>query len=146
MDPRLTHSSRLRGGPLQRERGPRAIQHLTFGPFRLDPQQRTISRAGAPLRLGSRAREILFTLVERAGETVTKRDLMARVWPDNIVEEGTLRVHIAALRKVLTDGHTGVRYVENIHGYGYRFLAPVMRLDAERSSSASQATAAEHTV
>jgi DNA-binding winged helix-turn-helix (wHTH) protein len=105
-------------------------QELTFGPFRLDPQQRVILRADAPLRLGSRAREILLALVERAGETVRKKELMARVWPDTIVEEGTLRVHISALRKALEDGKSGMRYVENVTGHGYRFVAPVTRFDA----------------
>jgi predicted ATPase/DNA-binding winged helix-turn-helix (wHTH) protein len=119
-------------------------QELTFGPFRLDLQQRVILRADAPLRLGSRAREILLTLVERAGETVRKNELMARVWPDTIVEEGTLRVHIAALRKALEDGKSGIRYVENVTGHGYRFVASVTRFDAERSFPALQASAAKH--
>jgi DNA-binding winged helix-turn-helix (wHTH) protein len=72
---------------------------------------------------------------ERAGESVRKSELIARVWPDTIVEESTLRVHIAALRKALGDGCSGMRYVENINGYGYRFIAPVIRLDGERDSS-----------
>jgi DNA-binding response OmpR family regulator len=74
------------------------------------------SRGHAPLRLGSRALEILLTLVERAGEVVKKSELMARVWPDTVVEEGTLRVHIAALRKALGDGQSGMWYVENVTG------------------------------
>jgi DNA-binding winged helix-turn-helix (wHTH) protein len=155
MDPRLTHSSRLRDDRIKPGQAPGAIQpvynshlwngpDLTFGPFRLDPRQRLIFRASTPLRLGSRAREILFTLMERAGESVRKSELIARVWPDTIVEESTLRVHIAALRKALGDGRSGMRYVENINGYGYRFIASVIRLDAERCSAASHASAAEH--
>jgi DNA-binding winged helix-turn-helix (wHTH) protein len=61
---------------------------LQFGPFRLLPQQRVLLHSNTPLRLGSRAREILFALVERAGEIVMKNELIARVWPDTIVEEG----------------------------------------------------------
>jgi DNA-binding winged helix-turn-helix (wHTH) protein len=118
-------------------------QDLTFGPFRLDRQQRVIFRAHAPLRLGSRAREILLILVERAGEVVKKSELMARVWPDTIVEEGTLRVHIAALRKALGDGQSGVRYVENVTGHGYRFIAPLTRVDETRASPATQVHAAD---
>jgi DNA-binding winged helix-turn-helix (wHTH) protein len=74
-------------------------QEIAFGPFRLNPQQRLLFRGDKPLRLGNRAREILVILVERAGEIVNKRELMGRVWPNTIVEEGSLRVHIASLRK-----------------------------------------------
>ena len=102
---------------------------IAFGPFRLYPEQRVLFRADTLVRLGSRAREILLLLVERAGEMVTKSELMARVWPDTIVEEGSLRVHIAALRKALGDGQAGVRYVENVSGRGYRFIAPLTRVD-----------------
>jgi predicted ATPase/DNA-binding winged helix-turn-helix (wHTH) protein len=100
---------------------------LQFGPFRLLPQQRLLLHSDTPLRLGSRAREILFALVERAGEIVMKNDLIARVWPNTIVEEGTLRVHINSLRRVLGCGKAGVRYVENVTGRGYVFIAPVTR-------------------
>jgi len=52
---------------------------------------------------------------------------MARVWPDLIVEEGSLRFHVASLRKVLGDGQSGVRYVTNVAGRGYCFVAPIGR-------------------
>jgi DNA-binding winged helix-turn-helix (wHTH) protein len=93
-------------------------QGIAFGPFRLYTEQRVLLRADTPIPLGSRAREILLLLVERAGEIVKESELMARVWPDTIVEEGGLRVHIAALRKALGDGQAGVRYVENVTGHG----------------------------
>ena len=100
---------------------------LQFGPFRLLPQQRLLLHSDIPLRLGSRAREILFALVERAGEIVMKNELIARVWPNTIVEEGTLRVHVNSLRRALGCGKSGVRYVENVTGRGYVFIAPVTR-------------------
>jgi len=103
-------------------------EEITFGPFRLYPQQRLLFRADAPLRLGSRAREILLILVERAGDVVKKRELLARVWPNIIVGEGSLRVHIAALRKALRDSQEGMRYIENVTGRGYRFVAPLRRV------------------
>src|SRR5205807_8074963 len=82
---------------------------------------------GKPLRLGSRGLDILVTLVESAGETVRKDQLIARTWPDMVVDEGALRVHVAALRKALGDGRAGKRYIANIPGRGYRFIAPVTR-------------------
>jgi predicted ATPase/DNA-binding winged helix-turn-helix (wHTH) protein len=114
-------------------------RELSFGPFRLYPVQRVLLCGDTPLRLGSRAREILVALVERAGEIVAKTELIARVWPNTCVEEGTLRVHIAALRKALGDDRTGMRYIENVTGHGYRFIAPVTRLDATQPSPTVQA-------
>jgi DNA-binding winged helix-turn-helix (wHTH) protein len=66
---------------------------------------------------------------EHAGRLVRKADLIKRVWPDTVVEEGTLRVHIAALRKALDDGKGGIPYIENVTGHGYRFVAPLTAPD-----------------
>ena len=63
----------------------------------------------------------------QAGQVVGKRELIERVWPDVIVEEASLRIHIAALRKVLGDGRDGARYISNVHGRGYCFVAPLGR-------------------
>jgi predicted ATPase/DNA-binding winged helix-turn-helix (wHTH) protein len=101
---------------------------LAFGPFWLDPVRRVLLEAGKQVRLGSRPLEILLALVARPGETVSTDELFSRVWPNGGVESGTLRAHIAALRKTLGDGEAGIRYVENISGQGYRFAVPVTRL------------------
>ena len=104
------------------------LQHespLQFGAFRLDRHARVVDRAGTLLHLNGRARKLLTTLLEHAGETVAKRELMACVWPHSAVEEGTLRVHISALRRALGDRDPGGYYIENVAGHGYRFVAPV---------------------
>jgi predicted ATPase/DNA-binding winged helix-turn-helix (wHTH) protein len=100
---------------------------FAFGSFRLIPAQRILLSNGKPVRLGSRAFDILVALVERAGETIPRDQLVARAWPDTVVEEGALRVHVAALRKALGDGRAGRRYVVNTPGRGYTFVAPVTR-------------------
>jgi predicted ATPase/DNA-binding winged helix-turn-helix (wHTH) protein len=100
---------------------------LVFGPFRLIPAQELLLEGDKPCRLGSRALDILTVLVERAGETVTKQDLLALAWRDVPVDDANLRVHVAALRKVLGDGHAGARYIINVMGRGYCFVAPVTR-------------------
>ena len=84
---------------------------FTFGSFRLIPAQRMLSENGNPVHLGSRALDILAALTERAGETVTKEQLIARAWPDMVVDEGALRVHVAALRRALRDGRGGNRFI-----------------------------------
>ncbi len=113
--------------PMLDEERPQRKDFISFGPFRFFATQRLLERNGVPLHLGSRALDLLSTLVERAAEVVSKRELMARAWPDLIVEEGSLRFHIASLRKVLGDGQSGVRYVTNVAGRGYCFVAPIGR-------------------
>ena len=104
-----------------------ADETYVFGSFQLVPAQRLLLNAGRPLRLGSRALEILITLVECAGETVSKGRLIGRVWPDTAVDEGALRVHVAAVRKALGDGREGNRFIVSNPGRGYSFVAPVTR-------------------
>ncbi|HEY2131532.1 MAG TPA: winged helix-turn-helix domain-containing protein [Acetobacteraceae bacterium] len=101
---------------------------ISFGEFRLALHERRLEAAGAPVNLGSRALAILIALIERAGEIVSNRDLIARVWPKVTVDPGTLRFHMAALRKALGDGQSGARYVTNVPGRGYCFVAPVARV------------------
>jgi predicted ATPase/DNA-binding winged helix-turn-helix (wHTH) protein len=104
---------------------------LAFGPFELHPVRRLLLEAGKPLRLGSRAFDILVALAQRAGEVVGKDELIARVWPGTSVEEANLRVHVAALRKALGDGRPGLRFVANVPGRGYCFVAPVTATSQE---------------
>jgi len=98
---------------------------IMFGAFCLLPTQRLLLEADQPVRLGSRALDILIALVERHGDLVTKKELMARVWPRITVVEANLAVHISALRRALRDGQAGHRYLINIPGQGYRFVAPI---------------------
>jgi predicted ATPase/DNA-binding winged helix-turn-helix (wHTH) protein len=130
------------------EQSPQSLGYevLAFGRFRLDPVQHVLYEGEQAVRLGSRALEILIVLAQRNGQVVSKNDLIGRVWPKSIVQESTLRVHIAALRKVLGDGEHGTRYVENFSGLGYRFVAHVLRLQesfAPMGSSASQTPASQ---
>ena len=100
---------------------------VAFGPFQLLAEQRLLLENGKPVALGSRALDILLALVESAGAVVSKEQLIAHVWPDTVVEEANLRVHIAALRKALGDGRNGRRFISNIPGRGYSFVAGIDR-------------------
>ena len=108
---------------------------LSFGPFRLNPSRRVLLRDGKPLRLGSRALDLLIALVDSEKDLISKEDLLKRVWPDTIIEEANLRVHVAALRKLLGDEGTGDQYIGTVAGRGYCFVAPVVRLDEDRRQS-----------
>lgn len=107
----------------------RVARAVWFGPFRLIPTQRLLLEGNKPLHVGSRALEILIILVERAGELVSKDELTARVWPNMTLEESNLKVHVAALRRVLADGQAGNRYIITIPGRGYRFVAPISPIE-----------------
>jgi predicted ATPase/DNA-binding winged helix-turn-helix (wHTH) protein len=93
-------------------------------------------RDGKPLRLGSRALDLLIALVESGKDLISKEDLLKRVWPDTFIEEANLRVHVAALRKLLGDEGTGDQYIGTVAGRGYCFVAPVVRIDENASTSA----------
>lgn len=115
---------------------------FSFGPFRLAASERLLTRDGAPVDLGARALDILVALVSRPNEPVGKRELMAEVWPDVTVEEGSLRFHIAGLRKALGDGQDGARYITTLPGRGYCFVAPVLRSAPAAQAAAASATGA----
>jgi predicted ATPase/DNA-binding winged helix-turn-helix (wHTH) protein len=102
---------------------------LKFGPFELSIGERMLRRDGQVLPLGGRALDILIYLATRPGEVIAKEELIDRVWSDVNVEEGSLRVHVAAIRKALGDGKFGNRYIANIQGRGYSFVGSVVGLD-----------------
>lgn len=100
----------------------------SFGPFQLSTAARLLAKDGVPVHLGGRALSLLIALVGSAGQVIGKKELMARAWPDVVVDEGSLRVHMVAIRKALGDGQSGARYVTNVTSQGYCFVAPVTRL------------------
>jgi DNA-binding winged helix-turn-helix (wHTH) protein len=114
--------------------GAAAYGKLKFGPFELSSRERVLRRDGVVLPLGDRALDILIYLAERPGEVVAKRELMDHVWSDVTVEEGSLRVHVAAIRKALGDGQSGNRYIANIKGRGYSFVGTVVSLAGSTES------------
>src|SRR5580692_10379455 len=98
---------------------------ISFGSFRLLPSQRLLLEGDQPVRLGSRALDILAVLAENAGRVVPREELIARVWPQIFVEESNLKIQVSALRRALGDGQGGQRYVLTVPGRGYNFVAPV---------------------
>jgi DNA-binding winged helix-turn-helix (wHTH) protein len=98
---------------------------LKFGPYELSRRERVLRREGEQLPLGSRALDILVYLVDRPGEVISTKELIDHVWLGVNVEEGSLRVHVAAIRKALRDGQFGHRYIANVRGRGYSFIASV---------------------
>lgn len=104
-----------------------AVLPLTarFGGFQLIPSQRLLRQGEQMLRLNGRAFDVLLALVERSGEAVSKRDLFERVWSQNVVEDGNIRVQVAALRRALADPPSTSRFIASLPGRGYTFVAEV---------------------
>lgn len=99
---------------------------LQFDEYEIDIEQRRLTERGKPLRLGGRAFDILSALVTRAGEVISKEELINLVWPTTTVDEGSLRVHLVSLRKTL--GDRAKHYIETIPGRGYLFAGNVRPL------------------
>ena len=120
-------------------------QAISFGPFRLLAAQRVLLEGGQPVRLGSRAFDILATLLERPGEVIGKDELISRTWPKTFVDDANLKIQVSALRRALGDGQGGNRYIATIPGRGYNFVAPV-RFEklAQAPLPATIASAAAH--
>jgi predicted ATPase/DNA-binding winged helix-turn-helix (wHTH) protein len=100
---------------------------LSFGPFNLRAEGTALYRGEERVRLGSRALKILATLMARAGQVVSRADLVAEVWPDTTVAENNLTVQMTALRQALGDGQDGAQYIVSMSGRGYRFVAPILQ-------------------
>jgi predicted ATPase/DNA-binding winged helix-turn-helix (wHTH) protein len=114
-----------------------------FGPFSLFVPGRLLKRADETIPLGGRALDVLIALTERAGEVVSYKELISIAWPNVTVDEANLRVQIATLRRALSDGEDDARYISNVAGRGYCFVAPIKRSQSEQGTSPSGIVDAE---
>ena len=111
-------------------------QGVTFGPFRLDLEQRLLYRDDVEVPLGTRALDVLCALAEKPGELITKDELIARAWHGVVVEEHNIQVQVWMLRKALGGDEEGRRFIVTVPGRGYRLA------HAKRHTPASSASAA----
>lgn len=114
-------------------------EELNFGPFRFLPAARILYEGDRRLKVSSRAIEILLALIERPGDLISQRAIASRVWPGLHVDDGALRVHVSALRKALGDDPAAPRYIFNVVGQGYRFVAPTPTLVAQEQDACNEA-------
>ncbi len=114
--------------------------YYEFGPFRLDAVKRLLWRDGEVVPLKSKDFDLLLALVSRSGQMLDKDDLIRHVWPDSIVEEGNLSVHIFALRRALGETPDDHCYIVTAPGRGYSFVASVRELSDECEETASSST------
>ena len=100
-------------------------QCLVFGPFRLDLRDERLWHGHEATPLAPKTFAVLRCLVTQAGQLVTKDALLEAVWPETMVSESILTVAIRTLRRALGDEAHTPRFIETVHGRGYRFIAPV---------------------
>src|SRR5579859_178090 len=107
---------------------------FAFHPFHLDPAKRSLSRDGQIVSLTPKEFDTLLVLVEARGSVVNKEELIARVWPDSYVGDGSLARNISVLRKALGEG-----VIETLPKKGYRIGLPVSRTDVVRKTAIVEA-------
>ena len=101
---------------------------IEFGVYRLDVQSRMLFREGNHVALPPKVAELLVALVQAAGRVLTREELLRRLWPATVVEEGSLTSHISLLRKTLGERPKAQKFIETLPKRGYRFVASVKQL------------------
>jgi DNA-binding winged helix-turn-helix (wHTH) protein/tetratricopeptide (TPR) repeat protein len=106
---------------------------FAFGPFVVDPAEYRLTRDGRRVAVPRKAWQILLLLAEAGGRLVPYEAFRDRLWPNIVVEDRTLIVHVSTLRKALGGGPPST-YIETVTGAGYRLAVPVRMLSANDTS------------
>lgn len=111
----------------------------TFGDFAFDVRRRSLKARGQPIKLTGQAVDLLYLLLERPGELITREEIERRLWPDrNVNFDHSLDVVVSRLRTVLGDKGPSPRYIETVPRRGYRFIEPVTAKPEARPANASR--------
>jgi Tol biopolymer transport system component/DNA-binding winged helix-turn-helix (wHTH) protein len=113
----------------------RAKQYYEFGPFRLAPGERRLYRNGEIVLLPPKEFDLLLLLAQNSGQVMDRESLIKALWPNTVVEEANLNVHISALRKALAESPGEQRYIETLPRLGYRFIAAVTEVTEPEPSA-----------
>src|ERR671922_800592 len=96
-----------------------------FADCELDTGLYTLLRGGKTIRLRPKVFRVCLCLLEHRDRVVTREELCAQVWPDQFISQATLEGVIRTVRQVVGDNGQAQCVVQTLHGYGYRFVAPV---------------------
>ena len=110
-------------------------QFYEFGPFRLAAAEHRLYRNGEVITLPPKEFDLLLLLVRNPGQVMNRESLIKALWPNTVVEEANLNVHISALRKALAERSSEQHYIETLPRLGYRFIAPVTEVDGASAIS-----------
>src|SRR6185436_12863918 len=109
--------------------GPRFV----FEPFELDAARRRLTASGEPVAVSERQLDVLLLLVARAGQIISKDDLLQAGWKDVAVGDNSLEQAISSLRRLLSSHPSGAACIETVPRRGYRFGVGVTRMAARES-------------
>jgi Tol biopolymer transport system component/DNA-binding winged helix-turn-helix (wHTH) protein len=119
-------------------------QFYEFGPFRLAAAEHRLYRNGEVIMLPPKEFDLLLLLVQNPGQVMNRESLIKALWPNTVVEEANLNVHISALRKALAERSGEQHYIETLPRLGYRFIAPVTEVDGAAAISSISHPLAEN--
>src|SRR5262245_52944430 len=102
-----------------------------FGECELDTSLYTLQRGGQTIRLRPKVFRVCLYLLEHRDRVVTREELCAQVWPDQFISQATLEGVIRTVRQVVGDSGQAQGIIQTLHGYGYRFVAPVEECSAK---------------
>ena len=109
------------------------VNHVyQFEDFYLDPKEKTLRHGHTIVPVTPKVFEMLHLFVENPGRLVEKDELMEGIWPGRVVEESNLTFNIKMLRRALGDHAQKPQFIETVQSRGYRFIADVRRVEAER--------------
>jgi TolB-like protein len=110
-----------------------------FDRFRLDRRglfRQDKDAAPSPVEIGSRALDVLRVLLERPGDLLSRDEIMGFAWPRIVVEDNNLTIQISTLRRILDQDRANGSCIQTVPRRGYRFIAPVTRVDDDAHSAA----------
>jgi TolB-like protein/DNA-binding winged helix-turn-helix (wHTH) protein/Tfp pilus assembly protein PilF len=115
------------------------VNSVRFGVFEFDPRSGELRKHGIRIKLQEQPCQILASLLERRGETVTREELQRRLWPsDTFVDfDHSLNTAVMRLREALNDSSENSRFIETLPRRGYRFIAPLEEMSAPAADTTS---------
>jgi len=111
-----------------------------FGDVLLDTERHELRRAGVSIPLRRKAFQLLVHLLTHRDRVVAKDELLGHVWPGQYLGDAVLKASIMAVRKAVGDTGRTQGIIQTLHGYGYRFVAPVTLVEPMSPDSALLAT------
>jgi WD40 repeat protein/DNA-binding winged helix-turn-helix (wHTH) protein len=107
----------------------------SFGDFRIDRAKRVLLRRGQRVIVSPKCLDLLGFLLDNRNRLVEKDELLQRVWPESFVDEQNVKQNIYVLRRILGDDQNGNSFIQTVPRRGYKFIAPVIELNAPVAES-----------
>src|SRR5580698_5186681 len=116
----------------------RSVRRYRFGTFEADAATGELRRQGLRVKINAQPFQVLLLLLERPGQLLTREEISQELWPDGTFVDYEHGVNSAVnrIREALGDTASNPRFVETLARRGYRFVAPVQRIEPATESGA----------